>query len=422
MRKVLAVLTVGFLCIGCSTARRQVHKSTSNAITSSFFDTQFTGILMVDAQSKDTLYNYNSTKYFTPASNTKIFTLFTSLSVLPDSLPGLKYLTKNDTLYIEGTGDPTLLHPYFDTSNTLDFLKGYSNIAIHYNNFHEAHYAPGWSWEDYGYYFQPERTALPIYGNVVSLHQKNGLQATPLYFKDSVLSISYKANRAIDRNKFYFSPSRKDSVEIPFKTSNELTTKLLQDYLQQPISITSAMPNNDKKVLFSIDADTVYRRMMIESDNFLAEQLLIQSSTMLSDTLSSQKARNYILENQLHDLKQKPRWVDGSGLSRYNLFTPESMVHVLSKLYETIPQQRLFGFFPVGGNSGTLENWYGGNSKPYIYAKSGSLGNIYCLSGYLKTKSGKTVVFSFMNNHFTKSSAQVKQQMQKIFEEIRDTY
>ncbi len=422
MKKILAVLACGFLCIGCSTAKRQVQKSTSNTITSNFFDTQFTGILMVDAQSKDTLYNCNSTKYFTPASNTKIFTLFTSLTILPDSLPGLKFLTKNDTLYIEGTGDPTLLHPYFDQNTTLDFLKRYSNIAIHYNIFHEDHYAPGWSWEDYGYYFQPERTAIPVYGNVVSLYHKNGLQARPLYFKDSVLSLPYKSNRSIDRNKFYFSPSRKDTVEIPFKTSNELTTKLLQDYLQQSIKITSAMPEGDKNVHFSIDADTVYRRMMIESDNFLAEQLLIQSSSMLSDTLRSTTAINYILNNQLNDLKQKPRWVDGSGLSRYNLFTPEAMVHVLSKLYETIPQQRLLGFFPVGGNSGTLENWYGGNSKPFIYAKSGSLGNIYCLSGYLKTNSGKTIIFSFMNNHFTQPISSLKLQMQKIFDEIRDNY
>jgi D-alanyl-D-alanine carboxypeptidase/D-alanyl-D-alanine-endopeptidase (penicillin-binding protein 4) len=129
-----------------------------------------------------------------------------------------------------------------------------------------------------------------------------------------------------------------------------------------------------------------------------------------------------MLENQLLDLKQPPRWVDGSGLSRYNLFTPESMVTVLSKMYRNVPRQRLFSFFPVGGASGTLKDWYGGNPKPYIYAKSGSLGNNYCLSGYLLTKSGKTLIFSFMNNHFRHPSWEVKKQMEQIFEEIRDTY
>ena len=169
-------------------------------------------------------------------------------------------------------------------------------------------------------------------------------------------------------------------------------------------------------------SDTVLRRMMHESDNFLAEQLLLLGSSTLSDTLSSAMARKNILENQLRDLKQRPRWVDGSGLSRYNLFTPESMVSVLSKMYTDIPRQRLFSYFPTGGETGTLEDWYAGNHNPYVYAKSGSLSNVYCLSGYLLTKSGKTLIFSFMNNHFQHPTSEVKKEMERIFEEIRDTY
>jgi D-alanyl-D-alanine carboxypeptidase/D-alanyl-D-alanine-endopeptidase (penicillin-binding protein 4) len=127
--------------------------------------------------------------------------------------------------------------------------------------------------------------------------------------------------------------------------------------------------------------------------------LLLASST-LSDSLNSAKARRFVLENHLSDLEQPPSWVDGSGLSRYNLFTPESIVHVLYKLYVEIPKERLFQFFPTGGVSGTLEDWYSGNPEPYLFAKTGSLSNNHCLSGYLLTKSGKILIFSFMNNHF----------------------
>ncbi|MGI9552249.1 MAG: D-alanyl-D-alanine carboxypeptidase, partial [Aurantibacter sp.] len=77
---------------------------------------------------------------------------------------------------------------------------------------------------------------------------------------------------------------------------------------------------------------------------------------------------------------------------------------------------------PKGGVSGTLEDWYPGNPKPYIIAKTGSLGNNHCLSGYLITKSGKTLIFSFMNNHFRRPSSKIKRRMQLIFEEIRDGY
>ena len=158
------------------------------------------------------------------------------------------------------------------------------------------------------------------------------------------------------------------------------------------------------------------------SDNFLAEQMLILSSSTLSDTLNSSKIRNHILNNQLKDLKQKPRWVDGSGLSRYNLFTPISFVQVLSKLYDKIPRERLFNLFPVGGESGTLKKYYAGKQKPYIYAKSGTLGNNYSLSGYLITNKGETLIFSFMNNHYKKPTVEIKKRMQLVFEWLRDNY
>src|SRR5690606_10927278 len=123
------------------------------------------------------------------------------------------------------------------------------------------------------------------------------------------------------------------------------------------------------------------KRMMHESDNFLAEQLLILVSSTLSDTLSSALAREHIMNTYLTELRQPPRWVDGSGLSRYNLFTPESMVYILDAMYREIPRERLLDLFPAGGVSGTLKDRFGGDGQPYIFAKSGALGNTYNLSG-----------------------------------------
>lgn len=422
MKKLAAYILIFSVLIGCVSAKKRIQKNTSTIFSSSFYDNQFTGLLIVNAENQDTLLNFNGEKYFTPASNTKIFTLFSALQLLPDSIPSLKYLERNDTLFIEGTGDPTLLHSSFEQNMTLDFIKKHDNIALHLNNFKDEKYGPGWSWDDYGYYYQPEKGALPIYGNVATIYNTKGTIVTPTYFKDSVAAINFYRNRDLDRNHFYFSAERKDTVEIPFKIDSTLTRALLEQALQQKVTLISKMPLTQSKVLYSVPSDTVYRRMMHESDNFIAEQLLILGSSTLSDTLRSDTVREYILENQLADLRQSPRWVDGSGLSRYNLFTPESMVAVLSKLHATIPRGRLLSFFPAGGITGTLDDWYSGNPAPYIYAKSGSLGNNYCLSGYLVTNTGKTLIFSFMNNHFRQPSSEIKKRMQRVFEEIRDTY
>jgi D-alanyl-D-alanine carboxypeptidase/D-alanyl-D-alanine-endopeptidase (penicillin-binding protein 4) len=283
-------------------------------------------------------------------------------------------------------------------------------------------YGPGWSWDDYDWYYSAERSAIPLYGNVVTIMNTPEFSVSPVIFSDSVVKVSYAKQRDLNRNTFYFDPDRRDTTEIPFITGKAITAKLLEDAVGKPIHLVEKQPEENEKFLYGITADSVYQKMMQESDNFLAEQLLIQASTMLSDTLSGRKTREYVLDSLLPDLRQPPRWVDGSGLSRYNLFSPESIVHVLDKMYSEMPASRLFKLFPAGGVSGTLEDWYPGNPDPYVYAKTGSLGNNHCVSGYLITKSGKTLIFSFMNNHYRRTTQEVKTEMQKVFEWVRDNY
>jgi len=401
---------------------KKLKNNIQQRISSETPNNYFQGLLVYDPIKKDTVYSHNSQKYFTPASNTKIITLYTSLKILPERIPALKYVVKNDTLYMEGTGDPTLLHPYFGDSTAIKFAQNHKNISLYLNNFQESKYGPGWAWEDYDLYFSPERSAIPIYGNVVTIENTEGITVTPEHFKNQVVPIEYGINRELYSNTFYFDPQRKDTLESPFMIDSTLIKNLLEEVLLKKVNIVQKMPKEVKQVLYGVSSDSLYKRMMKVSDNFLAEQLLILSSSTLSDTLNSARARKYILENYLQELEQPPRWVDGSGLSRYNLFTPGTMVYVLNKMYQEIPRERLFNFFPVGGLTGTLKNGFHGDERPYIYAKTGSLGNNYCLSGYLLTRSGKTLIFSFMNNHFTHGNSEVKQHMESIFEMIRDRY
>ncbi|MFH6604366.1 D-alanyl-D-alanine carboxypeptidase/D-alanyl-D-alanine-endopeptidase [Maribacter algicola] len=415
------VLVLLFL-IGCGTTKNRIQKHVATTIDSPFFKNQFTGLLVIDPITKDTLIDRNGARYFTPASNTKIFTLYAALQLLPDQIPALKSILKNDTLFIEGTGDPTLLHPHFNDSTTIEFLKGYKNIALYLNNFHEQKYGPGWSWDDYPYYYQPERAAFPLYGNVATIFGGDSTQVLPEHFKKNVVDLDLPKNREAEKNIFYYAASRRDTTEIPYRIDSTLTRILLEKALNKKVTVVNKIPKGEKSIVYGMSTDSVLKRMMHQSDNFLAEQLMLLSTSTLTDTLNFAKARDHILENQLVDLRHPPRWVDGSGLSRYNLFTPQSMVHVLQKLYGEIPRERLFHFFPAGGVSGTLEDWYPGNHEPYIFAKTGSLGNNHCLSGYLITKSGKTLIFSFMNNHFRNPSSEVKKRMQAILETIRDSY
>jgi D-alanyl-D-alanine carboxypeptidase/D-alanyl-D-alanine-endopeptidase (penicillin-binding protein 4) len=419
--KTIANFIILLAIMGCASTGKKFQKTIRPLLDAKVFNNQFTGFLVFDQNTGDTLLNVNGAKYFTPASNVKLFTLFTALQLLPEKIPALKYLEANDTLFIEGTGDPTFLHPYFGDSTVLKFLGTRHNIALYPNNFQEEKYGPGWAWDDYDHYYQPERSAFPMYGNVGTIFRSDSLHILPEYFRKNVIELTYAKNREESQNLFYYGPIQTDSVEVPFRTDSTLTRGLLENVLNKKVLITNRFPEGIKSYVYSVPSDSVLKRMMLVSDNFLAEQLMILVSSTLSDTLSFTRSRDFILESELSNLRQPPRWVDGSGLSRYNLFSPEAMVSVLQKMYIRVPKERLFSFFPVGGDSGTLVDWYGG-STPYLYAKSGSLGNNYCLSGYLITKSGHTLIFSFMNNHFLVPASEIKHQMQAIFERIRDTY
>ena len=119
------------------------------------------------------------------------------------------------------------------------------------------------------------------------------------------------------------------------------------------------------------------------------ERLGVMNDAKIIDTL---------LKTDFKDLPQKPRWVDGSGLSRYNLFTPQDFVAILNKMKNEFGMERIKVIFPTGGE-GTISSYYKADSG-YIYAKTGTLSGVVAFSGFLYTKKEKLLIFSILvNNH-----------------------
>jgi D-alanyl-D-alanine carboxypeptidase/D-alanyl-D-alanine-endopeptidase (penicillin-binding protein 4) len=161
--------------------------------------------------------------------------------------------------------------------------------------------------------------------------------------------------------------------------------------------------------------------MLLPSDNFIAEQLLLTYAAENNQPMNTSSIIDYISKNHLTDLPEKPQWVDGSGLSRQNLFSPADMVKLCEKIYDEVNnEERLFGLLPQGG-TGTLRNYFKAD-KPFIFAKTGSLSNNHSLSGYLKTNSGKTMIFSFMNNNFVNPTGEIRKEMERILTLIHEKY
>ena len=394
-----------FLLMGCSSIKVPEYKS---KVKNQPLARSFHALAVRNPITKKIIYDHNGDRYFTPASNTKIVTLYSGIQLLPNQAPALKYISRNDTIYFEGTGDPAFLHPYFQDSTALTLLKAHKTHYWYAKNTTEDRYGPGWAWEDFDTYYSPEKSALPLYGNVVSVWQQPALNVIPKHFKEKFVPVHGRFRRAEFQNEFYLGSPVPDTLEIPFKTNDQVVLQLLYEVLGKEVRPLTHFPKGEKKTLFGVPMDSIYKRMMHKSDNFLAEQILMLASSSLSDTLSTKTAIRHMLENQLSDLSPQPRWVDGSGLSRYNLFTPKSMTQVLQKLHDEIPHDRLFKLFPMWDETGTVEIWNHRDIEPFIFAKSGSFGNHYNLSGYVRTSSGKILIFSMMNNHFRVPSHEIR--------------
>jgi D-alanyl-D-alanine carboxypeptidase/D-alanyl-D-alanine-endopeptidase (penicillin-binding protein 4) len=429
MRSLLVIFWFTCFAFSCApVSKKSLHKSFKLS------DAKFkdhTGFVLYDLDRNKTLYEYQSANYFTPASNTKIFTLLGCLSILGDSVPGLKYSELGDSLVFWGTGDPSFLYKeVYDNGRVYSFLQS-AERPLYFSdaNFQTTHFGPGWAWDDYNDYYSAERSPFPAYGNMMTLRSIDShVMVYPSYFKNYVNKDTdpekSKVIRRLENNEFtfYSGPNKKEfKADVPFKVNSELTTNLLADTLHKMVRYINRPIASTAKTLFSVPVDSLYKVMMQESDNFIAEQLLLVCSQTVSDTLQPDVAIRYIKKNFLQDLVDEPQWVDGSGLSRYNLFTPRSIVEIWKKIYRLMPRDRLFSILATGGMSGTIKNWYKGD-RPYIFGKTGSLSNNHCLSGYLVAKSGRTFIFSFMNNNFTSPVNEVKGNMEEILRSIYESY
>lgn len=391
-----------------------------------------TGFALYDPVKKKTLIEFNAEKYFTPASNTKIFTFYTALNLLGDSVASLKYEQRNDSLIFWGMGDPSFLYSnVYQNQKTINFLKGRpEKLFFASTNFRTEALGTGWAWDDYPYYYSAERSPLPIYGNLIGIKKlpSSILTVTPKYFSSSLTSSQQlhdeeEITRGRDSNQltYYNGEKSKNEWTIPFHTTDELVANLLSDTLKRAVLLIQKPISDSATILKSLPIDSLLKVMMVESDNFIAEQLLLQCAAILSDTLKPEIAIEYSKKNLLADLPDKIQWVDGSGLSRFNLFSPRSIVKLWDKIYVKIPRERLFKLLAVGGKSGTIKNWYKAE-VPYIYGKTGSLSNNHCLSGFILTKSGKTLIFSMMSNNFVASSAELRRQMERILKNVYEKY
>lgn len=435
-------------------------------LSDSSIRTGHTGISIFEPSTGKYWYNYQEDKYFIPASNTKLFTLYAGLKYLGDSIPGIMYQIVNDSsINIFPTGDPSFLHPDFTYQPVISFLRDTHKTFYLSSPWETTALGKGWSWDDYNEKFMAERSPFPIFGNCMKWNgsiKSAGLtgatikaEVSPVYFKQFLDSNIRSNNEIIYKysndtaglhdqyNKFKFKRRKENNVVaaepseinsspqiIPFVTDttntsiqllqHEFGIKILKGTITENLLQPGSAAHSQFHNINSQCTDSLLKHMMFYSDNFIAEQILLMVSNKQLDVMNENKIIDSLLSFDLKDIPHQPRWVDGSGLSRYNLFTPLDFIYILNKLKNEFGMERLKGIFPTGGQ-GSLKNYFISDSS-FIYAKTGSMSNIAALSGYLITKKGKTLIFSIIVNNYITNAYPVRRAIESFLQQIRNKY
>ena len=260
------------------------------------------------------------------------------------------------------------------------------------------------------------------------------MSIVPAYFQDkqAIQPMLDKGQFALSRSftENEFLQSRENIPanyvnEIPFKYSDDLAIKLLSDTLNKKIQLIDYNKPIDVKTLYSNATNYVLREMMLPSDNYLAEQILMMASLQNFKKFDTYLVRNWMQDNYYKYYSDETVLHDGSGLSSYNKISPQSMVDVLVAIKNKIPDEaKRFKLFSAGGVDGTLKRAYSKDlGVPFIFAKTGTITSVYCQSGYLITRSGKRLAFSFLNNNFIdEKGSNIRKEMVNIMTYIRQNY
>jgi len=401
------------------------------------------GIALHDPSNNKLVYQHQANKLFVPASNVKILATYAALKYLPTFLPAAQWTELDTAILITPMGDPSFLHPDFKQHPLFDQLKSTSKpLYIRDDNWNTAPLGSGWSADDYNDDYQAERSAFPVYGNLIQWFQERSVKENPSNPNDTIdvfiysnpeinwpvgfgkTSNKFFVKREAHQNAFVLTEGKEKSAvqSVPFITKGISSgLELLKDSLGKNILIADEALMKQAKgknsiIIRSQHRDSLLQKMMHRSDNFYADQSLLMVSQQVLNRMDETAVIQHILKTNLSQLPVQPRWVDGSGLSRYNQFSPSALVTILNELKSTYDWQELKTIFPKAGE-GTLRA-INQEREEFIYAKTGSMSGVYCLSGYVLTKKGKWMNFSIMVNNHNSTSSTIRKKIEYFLQSL----
>ncbi len=426
------------------------------------------GIVVVDLNTGERLYERSANQLFIPASNMK---LFSNAAALLAFGPGYRFSTKLSTdannlqqgvlkgsIYISMNGDPSLTSKNIQnlftqlTSHGITRIQG--DVVVVSNHINVAAYAPGVVKKDATFSYGAPVAPLILDENRIIV------TVNPAYRVKDPAIIEFQTNTnspKINNMVTTASSSKGCGIDFNMETGNQLNVRgcigLHQSAFQQGLALRAPMSytqeqikrilsgmhimldgqvlagqppkrslllaTHESKPLAQIMADT-----MKPSDNLYADTLFLQTAGKIHGSVlnwpDAQPIIKQFLEQQSNISMSNAVLADGSGLSRLDRVTPEQTVRLLHYLYTHFPlSYEYIAALPIAGQDGTLQRRFNlPQQRGFIRAKTGTMTGVIGLSGYVYAANGHTLAFSIYINTLKGTAPRISGQYRHLVDSI----
>ena len=344
------------------------------------FTTASIGIKVVAVETGEVIYEKNPHKLHHPASTTKLFTAATALARLGSDyqFETTVYVDANadiqvpGNIYLKGRADPVLQpHHIVELADILletgvKSIQG--DLVVDTTYLDTVREGPGWMWDD-----------RPLRISALSIRQ---IEPEP--------------------------GTRSRALACGYLLKNELMEKGIEvtgDVVPGTVPLEA---RTAAKHLSPPLADII-KLMNKPSDNWIAELLFKAiGAEVMGEPGTWQKGRDAVTAFLSETVGELPahRFVDGSGLSRYNLLNVELLTKLLGYMYrnfELMPEY--LASLPIAGVDGTLRNrMQGVYAEKMLRAKTGTLSGVSALAGYAVTVDDEVFAFGILISHYVGSA------------------
>ncbi len=412
------------------------------------------------------LFEHNASKLYLPASNNKVITAAAALVRL-----GPEYRietgifadgavnggTLKGKLVIRGGGDPSFAarfhggDPYAVFKEWSARLKEAGIRSIEGDlvgdnaAFSSGMLGNGWQWDDLVYGYAAPVSALQFNENLVTVDvypgSKEGDPATAKMDPDSgYFTVECRVTTGAAGSAESIEPERAESGEsvlllgtIPLKAESSRlriavrnpTRFFLHEFRSTlsregvDVSRTGIREISDDsgaslRLLWTHRSATlveILKPLLKVSQNLYAETLTRLLGLRFGDEGSFKKGREIVEETLGQMAIEKGTYVyaDGSGLSRRNLISADLLVRIFKYMYRHPAFSQFYEALPIAGADGTIAGrMKGTRAENNVHAKTGTLGSVRSLSGYIRTTDGEMLAFSMIANNFLASNKSVE--------------